>query len=72
MNHKWTPLLGNCNEFVIIFSNLSMLVEDGSVEMEVIGETLRTRALADGDNSRLFGMQHATLFAHWLGIGDGG
>ena len=49
-----------------------MFVEDGSVEMEVIRETLRTCALADRDHTRLLGMQNATLFTHRLGIGHGG
>ncbi len=49
-----------------------MFVEDGSVEVEVIRETLRTRTLADRNDTRLLWVQNSALFTHGLGIGHGG
>ena len=49
-----------------------MLVKNGSVEMEVIGESLRASAFANRNNSGLLRVKHSTLFAHGLGVGDGG
>ena len=48
-----------------------MFVQNGSVQMEVIGETLRASTLTDRDNSRLLGMQHSALLAHRLGVSHG-
>ena len=51
---------------------LSVLVQNGPVEVEVVGETLRPSALSNRDNSRLLRMQHSTLFPHRLGVSHGG
>jgi len=49
-----------------------VLVQDVSVQVEVIRKSLRPGTLTNGHHSGLFWVQNPTLLAHRLGVSHGG
>ena len=45
-----------------------MLVHDGPVELVVVRESLRARALSHRDDAVLLWVEHAALLRDWLGV----
>ena len=53
-------------------TNLSVLVQHVSVQVEVVWKSLRSGTLTDRHDSSLFRVQDSTLLSHWLRVSDSG